>query len=65
MLFLSVGEYKTPFGKTINKKGIEPDIVIPLKKDSFRVYKDYKKDPEVSQALNVLKAQLKLKTKGQ
>jgi len=59
-LSLSVGEYKTPLGKTIHKKGITPDRIIPFHpRISFNVYKDYKKDPEVSQALKLAKALIK------
>lgn len=61
VLFLSVGEYKTPLGRAINKKGIEPDVVLPFKKEAFKIYRNYKKDPEVSQALKLAKTLLKTK----
>ena len=53
-LLISVGEYKTPLGKTINAKGITPDVFIPREKDSFNLHENYKKDPEVKQALTLL-----------
>ena len=63
VLFLSVGEYKTPLGKTINKKGVKPDIIIPFNRESsFKIYKDYRKDPEIYQALKLAEALIKNKT---
>lgn len=60
LLFLSVGEYQSPLGKPIHKIGITPDIILPFdKKSSFKIYKNHKEDPEVSQALKLAKALIK------
>ena len=54
-LKLSVGEYKTPLGNSINGKGIKPDVLIPKTSSDFKEYKNLKEDPEISKAVNLLK----------
>ena len=61
LLLISVGEYKTSLGKPINKTGVKPDVSIPREKNSFHLYENYKKDPEVKQALKLLKLSLEEK----
>ena len=54
-LKLTVGEYKTPSGQYINKKGIAPDIVITKEKHPLTKNSQTLEDPEIIQAFKVLK----------
>ena len=56
-LKLSVGEYKTPLGDSINGRGVKPDVLIPKtsSESDFKEYKNVKEDPEVSKAVSLLK----------
>ena len=47
---LTIAKYLTPFGNDINKKGIEPDFLIPI------TIKDYStnKDPQLDRALFIM-----------
>ncbi|MBC6415117.1 MAG: PDZ domain-containing protein [Bdellovibrionales bacterium] len=55
ILKLSVGEYQTPLENLINEKGVQPDIVLSNPLSSFKEFEDPIEDPEISQALQVLK----------
>ena len=63
-LKLTVGEYRTPSGKFIHKKGIEPDIKID--KQSLKINtkilsaRSVLKDPEIYKAFHVLKNKSKI-----
>jgi carboxyl-terminal processing protease len=47
-LTMTIAEYFTPKGRSIHKKGVEPDIVVPLEKNS-------QKDNQLEKAKEVLK----------
>jgi len=61
-LKLTVGEYETPSGKLIHKKGIHPHIKINKKKikqnSKSLSEKSILKDPEIYQAFQILKKKL-------
>lgn len=55
-LKLTTSEYFTPSGKSINKKGIEPDIEVDLPENAKGIGIDYKDtDTQLQKAIEVLK----------
>jgi len=49
-LKLTIAKWFTPLGRSINKNGLKPDIVVPLTKDDI----DQGKDPQLERALKLL-----------
>lgn len=48
---LTVAKYLTPAGNDINKKGIDPDIIVPITKENI----EQQQDPQFDMAVSVLK----------
>lgn len=53
---VSIAEWLTPNGTSINKKGIEPDYEVKMTEDDIKE----KKDPQLEKAIDVLKKQINL-----
>ena len=52
---MTIAEYYTPSGKSINKKGVEPDIEVEYQYDEA----DPKKDNQLDKALETVSEELK------
>jgi carboxyl-terminal processing protease len=68
-LAVTIAKYFTPSGRDINKKGIEPDVKVPLseeqQKELAQDMTGIPKDPQYQKALSILTEQITARTKGQ
>jgi carboxyl-terminal processing protease len=68
-LAVTIAKYFTPSGRDINKKGIEPDIKVPLseeqQKELAQDMAGIPKDPQYQKALSILTEQITASAKGQ
>lgn len=55
MIKVSIAEWLTPFGRSINKKGIEPDVTVKLTEENIKK----KQDPQLDKALQILNAKIR------
>ncbi|AFS79060.1 carboxy-terminal processing protease CtpA [Gottschalkia acidurici 9a] len=57
---LTVSQYFTPNGRSIHKKGVEPDIVVKLPEDIEQIGpENLKEDTQLKKALEVVKSKIK------
>ncbi|PMP85388.1 MAG: hypothetical protein C0174_04605 [Thermodesulfobium narugense] len=55
-LVITTEKYLTPLGYDINKIGIEPNIIVPDPKDWQDMGKNPEKDPQLNEAIKILRA---------
>ncbi len=57
---LTIAEYFTPKGRTINKKGVEPDVVVELPKDIEKIGpENIEKDTQLKKAVEIVRSKIK------
>lgn len=57
---LTISEYFTPKGRTIHKKGVEPDVVIELPKDVEQIGPEHlDEDTQLKKAVEIIKNKIK------
>lgn len=57
---LTISEYFTPKGRTIHKKGVEPDIVVELPKDVEQIGPEHlDEDTQLKKAVEIVKSKIK------